>query len=68
MLIYYIISTIIAIIFGIIMLRKMVEPIIEIPISFYFFVLLVMLVPFARLFLISSLIKDYIEEKKIWKK
>ena len=59
MLIYYIISTVIAIIFGIIMLKRMVEPIIEIPISFYLFVSLVMVVPFARLFLICFLIEDY---------
>lgn len=62
MLIYYIISTIIAIIFGIIMLRKMVEPIIEIPISFYFFVLLVMLVPFARLIIIGLFLEDYFKD------
>lgn len=62
MLIYYIISTVIAIIFGIIMLRKMVEPIIEIPISFYFFVLLVMLVPFARLIIIGLFLEDYFKD------
>lgn len=62
MLIYYIISTVIAIIFGIIMLKRMVEPIIEIPISFYLFVSLVMVVPFARLFLICFLIEDYFKD------
>lgn len=68
MLTYYVISTIIAIIFGIIILKKVVEPIIEISISFYFFISVLMAIPFARLFLIGFLIKDYIEETKLWKK
>lgn len=68
MLTYYVISTIIAIIFGIIILKKVVEPIIEVSISFYFFVSVLMAIPFARLFLIGFLIKDYIEETKLWKK
>lgn len=68
MLMYYVISTIISIIFCIIMLKRMSDPIIEIPISFYLFASIVMAVPFARLFIISFLIKDYIEVKKIWKK
>lgn len=68
MLTYYVISTIIAIIFGIIILKKVVEPIIEVSINFYFFVSVLMAIPFARLFLIGFLIKDYIEETKLWKK
>lgn len=63
MLIYYIILSVIAIIFGIIMLRKMVEPIIEIPVSFYFFVSIVMIIPFARLFLICFFIEDYFKSR-----
>ena len=62
MLIYYTISTVIAIIFGIIMLKKNDSTyIIEIPISFYLFVSLVMMIPFARLFLICFL-KDHFKD------
>ena len=69
MFVYYIISTIVAIIFGIIMLKKYSRSfMIEIPIRKYIIISCILAIPVLRVLFIIFLIYDYFKNVQIWKK